>query len=417
MSPQRKAVSAAKTRHSQGLPEGFPVLVPAGNRRAPAGRAGLRWRHFVSAIVFLAMVPGSLGAVGWYLFTRAQDQYSSTFGFAIHAEGEDMAGSLLSAVPGVAAFAGSSSKDADILNAYLDSQALVEVVDQELGLRTAWSAPYPQDPVFALKPESSIEDLTRFWRRMVHISYDPGPGLLEVEIRSFDADSAYDIASAIERASSQLINRLGGIARQDRLKHSERELRLAESRLSTARKALTEFRIRNQIVDPLADLTGEMSVIHQLQQALADEVVAMEMLRKTVSGGAVDSRRGAITDTRINQSELRIDVLRNRIAEERARLGDTSGPRDLARLMGRFEELTVGVEIAQEAYALALSAHEANRAAADRQTRYLASYSAPTKAEKAVYPKRWTILGSVGLGLMLAWAMVMLIIYSLRDRF
>ncbi|WP_407493671.1 sugar transporter [Pseudooceanicola sp. MF1-13] len=416
MSVQRKAVSNTKPRQAGGLPDGFPVLVPAGHRQPTAARAWLRMRHVVSLLIFLAMVPGVAGVVGWYLFDRAQDQYSSTFGFVIHAEGEESAAGLLSSVPGISALAGSSSKDADILYAYLDSQALVEAVDSQVDLRALWAEHHATDPVFALKEEASIEDMTDYWRRMVHVSYETGPGLLEVEVRGFAPKAAQSIAREVEQASNALINRLGSIAREDRLAHSQTELSLASQRLSDARRALTEFRVRNQMVDPMADLTGEMGVIHQLQQALADEIVGMELLRRTVRGGE-GTRRGAINDTRVGQAELRIEVLRNRIEQERARLGDTQGPRDLARLMGRYEELTVAVEIAQEAYALALAAHEANRAAADRQTRYLASYSPPTLAEKSVYPKRWAILASVAAGLVLCWSIVMLIVYSLRDRF
>ncbi|EAQ03089.1 capsule polysaccharide export inner-membrane protein [Pseudooceanicola batsensis HTCC2597] len=414
----RSALYPLPRRRPDGLPEGFPALVPpTSERQGFAGPAGLRLRHMTMIALFVLLVPLPGGVAAWYLYTRAQDQFVSTFGFVVHAEGDAPAGNVLAAVPGLSALAGTPSSDTDILDAYLDSQALVTEVDEALDLAALWSGGHVRDPVFAFDPDGSIEDLTRYWRRMVHVAYDHGAGLMEVEVRSFDAESARRIARAVEAACSELINRLGGIARADRVHHARRELRLAETRLGAARRALTEFRVANRVVDPLADLEGEMGVIHGLRQALAEETVALELLERTIGSGGANSRRTAVNDTRVRQSERRIAALERRIAEERRVFGDPGGQRDLARLMGDYERLSVDVEVAQEAHALALVAFQTTRAAADRQSRYLAPYSSPTRAERALYPRRLQTLALLTGGLFFGWSLLMLIIYSLRDRY
>ena len=68
------------------------------------------------------------------------------------------------------------------------------------------------------------------------------------------------------------------------------------------------------------------------------------------------------------------------------------------------------------AYAAALSSFDAAKAEASRQSRYLAAYAKPTRAEKPEYPQRETILAIVLLFSFLIWVVSSLIYYSLRER-
>ncbi|MFU1478514.1 sugar transporter [Roseovarius sp. C7] len=409
---QRARMAAPTARRS------FPTLVPPGSlvegQLAPARPARARRRHLLVLLSFLCLVLGQSALAGWYLHTRAADQYAASFGFTVHSEAET-AGSLLQAMPGLSALAGGQSSDSDILYEYLHSQALVAETDAALDLRAIWAAP-ARDPVFAFDPEGSIEDSTRYWPRMVHVDYEAGAGILSVEARAFDPDLALALAHQIEAACTALINRLSAIARADRLSHAERELARAEARLGSARQALTQFRATHRIVDPIADLEGEMGVIQRLQQSLAEELVTLDLLRATTGQSGTGKRKGEITDARITQSQRRIDVIEARITEERSKFGDATGERNYARLMGEFERLLVDVEVAQEAYVLGLASYETARAESDRQMRYLATFNQPTRPERALYPDRIMLLLAIAAGALLLWAVLVLGAYSLRDR-
>ena len=43
-----------------------------------------------------------------------------------------------------------------------------------------------QDPVFSFHPDGAIEDLVRYWTRMVRISYDASNGLMALRVLAFD---------------------------------------------------------------------------------------------------------------------------------------------------------------------------------------------------------------------------------------
>lgn len=392
--------------------EPAPATGPAPAAQAPAGRriagsARPRQRHRFIFLAFILVVLVPLAVAGWYLWTRAADQYASFVSFSVRKEDT---GSSLDVLGGLAQLSGgASSSDTDILYQFMQSQELLARLDAELDLRALYSRPHNQDPVFALKPEATIEDLVDYWGKVVKIYYDSGTGLIELRVQAFNPDDATKVAEAIFAESSAMINRLSDKARADATRYAREELDLGIERLKAAREAITAFRSRTQIVDPSADIQGQMGLLNTLQSQLAEALIELDLLRETTKS----------TDPRISQSELRIEVIQARIDEERSKFGvggQGRGGEDYATLTAEFERLTVDREFAEQAYKSALSAFDGAQAEAERQSRYLAAHVEPTVAESARYPERFTLLALVGVFGFLIWAIGALIFYSIRDR-
>ncbi len=73
-------------------------------------------------------------------------------------------------------------------------------------------------------------------------------------------------------------------------------------------------------------------------------------------------------------------------------------------------------EFAEESYRAALTALDLARTNSVRQSRYLAVFIQPTLPERADFPRRRVILGLAGMFLLLSWAIMALVYYSIRDR-
>jgi len=376
----------------------------------PVTAAGLKRRHRRIFVGFFLSVLVPLVLSGWYLYTRAADQFSSTFSFSVHTEESPTGRSILGGLSAFSALSGSGAPDTDILFDFLFSQELAERVDARLDLRSRWSRP-DNDPVFSYDAGGSVEDLTAYWKRMVRVDYDPGARIITVQVFAFAADDAHQIATAILDESSAMINALSTAARADTLRQAEADRAMTAARLKAARQSLTALRARTRIVDPMQDLQGEMGVLNQLQQILADELVSLDMLQSTVK----KALRGNSADARITQSARKIKVVRARIAAERNKFGGGEG-RNYAALLNEFEEMTVELEFAEQFWLSAVAAYETARAEAQRQTRYLAAHVKPTLPERALYPQRLMILGVIGVFLFLGWSVLTLAAYGLRDR-
>ncbi len=389
---------------TENSPPSKPPEVKPAAKPLSTGPARVKTRHFLLVLSFLlcVVIPSTLGF--WYLYGFAKDQYGSTLAFSVRSEEFT---SPLDLLGGLGQISTSASADSDILYEYMQSQKLVENIDKNINLRSLY-AKAEGDIVFGYDENGAIEDLLEYWIRMVDISYDSGTRLTEVVIKAFAPEDAQLIAGEIQKESTALINRLNLVAREDATRYAKQELDLSAVRLKDARQELTQFRTTTQIIDPLTNLQGQMGLLSQLEQQLAEALISSDLLKDTTSS----------SDPRLLQAERRIEVIQTRINAERDRLAGVNGRGEgtLSTLFGDFERLSVEQKFAEESYLLALSTHNTAVLEAQRQSLYLAAHIEPTLAETSQYPKRG-LLGSLFMVFLLfGWSILALVFYSLRDR-
>ncbi|WBU63888.1 capsule biosynthesis protein [Paracoccus aerodenitrificans] len=384
-------------------------------------------RHWLVALSFVVLVilPTALTAV--YMLTRAHDRYVSHIGFSVRSESMTSAMEMLG---GIAEISGSSSSDTDILYNFIKSEEIIRTLDQKLDLREMWSKPgydwldWSDDPVFAFHPPGTIEDLTDYWSDMVRVYSDSGTGLIDVEVQAFAPEDAQAIAQAIFEESSDMINRLSTLAREDQIRYARLELETAMERLTEARQQITRFRNENQMVDPTSMIEGQVGLLTSLQQQLAQSLIEMDMLRETTRE----------SDPRISQTERRVEVINQRIAEERGKLGmgqlnaeqqadqtegvvsTASEAGGFANIVDEYERLAVDLQFAEQSYTAAMTSFDSARAEARRQNRYLAAHIRPSLPEAATEPGRARSIMLTAILCSLAWSLLLLVAYALRDR-
>jgi capsular polysaccharide transport system permease protein len=394
--------------------EALPPRAPASGSDAaalfvgdPATPARLRPRHrgIMLSLILVVLLPVLASAV--YLGFLAQDQYASTTGFTIRQGETETASEILGGLTQLVG--GGNAGNADLLFEFLQSQEIVERIDSQIDLRAHYSATWPWDPVYSIWPEGTIEDLSRFWRRMVRITYNQSSGLIVIEVRARDPGTARDIARLIIAESETMINMLNETARRDSMANAESDLAEALERLRGAREEMVAFRARTQILDPMADIQGRMGVLNNLQQQLAEALVDYDLLLHTAEGA----------DPRVRQAVRRIEVIRDRIAQERrsfAAQDVTVDNTDYPQLLAQYEGLRVTQEFAEQSYRASLTALDSARSNAERQQLYLATFIRPTLAQRAEYPQRLLLIGLTALFAGLLWSIMALVYYSLRDR-
>lgn len=392
-----------ETAPTKTLPPGMKPY----NVKPAAPPARPRRRHFFLILSFLLFVVLPSAATWFYMWNRAVDQYASHVSFSVRTEEQ---GSAVELLGGITELSGASTTDTDILFTYLTSQELVSRVDAQVDLREMWSRPGRDvDPIFVYDNTGTIEDLVDHWERKISVVYDSSTGLIDLEVLAFDPDDAHRIATVLLDECTKMINALSKIAQEDSIRFTREELANSVERLKTARQALTQFRNRTQIVDPSIDTQNQMGLLITLQQQLADALIEFDLLQDTTREN----------DPRVTQAQRRIDVIENRINEERRKLGlgDDGGTGEAyANLVGEYEGLIVDREFAEAAYTTALAANDAALAEVRKQSRYLAAHVQPTRAEKAEHPKRQQILLLVTLFAFFSWTILCLVYYSLRDR-
>ena len=340
----------------------------------------------------------------WYLFVRAQDQFTSTFAFSVRSEEMSSAFDFLG---GLSALGSSGSSDTDILYEFVMSRAIVEKVREKFDLSEVYSKNYNVDPWFSFNPDGTIEDLSDYWNDMVKVFHDRNTGIIEVRVHAFSAGDAQNIAQQIVAESSEKINDLSAISRIDTIQYAEEELNSALKRLKLARQAMTEFRSLNELVNPEAELGVQTGLLSALQGELSSLLIESDVLADIAN----------VDDPRRVELKRRIEIVENRIEEERSKFSSQGLDKsDYSKLWGEYESLLVDREYAEQAYLASMATYDAAVMEANRKSRYLATYIEPTLAERAEYPERELLIFIISIVSLFSWATLALLYYAIRDR-
>jgi capsular polysaccharide transport system permease protein len=382
----------------------YPAVTEA--RAAPRARS--RPRHRAAVLSFLLAVAIPTVAAFGYLYLVAADQYASRVAFSIRSQENASPISFLGALSQTVSVGGT---DAEIVYEFIRSQKMVEAATAALPLAEIFNRPRA-DVVFRLGEDRPVEDVVDYWNSMTSVSFDGATGLVRFEARAFDPESAHQIARFVLQESSRIINEISLQAREDAVSVARSVLDAAEDRLRDARRAIRTFRDAEQELDPSENARASLGLMASLREQLATAQIELDSYLTLVGP------RGP----RVSVLRQRIESLEQRIAEERRRLGAGAGVaaqgdgRVFSDLMGDYEELSVDLEFAQNAYVSALASFEQAQVEARRQHRFLAPHIEPTLSMEAQYPRRALIGLGVFIVLTVAWSVLLLIAYNVRDR-
>lgn len=404
--PRPKATAAPAEKPGKG---GQVVEYPAAKQSmTTAAPARVKRRHSFAAISFViaVLLPTAL-SVG-YLYGLAHDQYASRVAFSIRGQENVGPMSFLGAFSQTVSGGGA---DAEIVYELIRSQQMVEAAFSALPLDEIYNVP-EKDFVFRLGDDQPIERKVEYWRWMTDVSFDGATGLVNFQARAFDPESARRVAAFVLDESTRIVNEISLQAREDAVSVARNVLNKAEDRLRDMRRRIRAFRDVEQEVDPVANARAAVGLLATLRERLAAAKIELDNYMSLV--GEQGPRAPALRQT--------VTSLEARIAEERERLGggadgdDNNGGRVFSDLMSEYEELMVELEFAENAYVSALSSFEQAQVEARRQTRFLSPHIEPTLSVEAEYPQR--ALMSVGIFVILtvAWAVILLILYNIRDR-
>lgn len=368
----------------------------------PALQSRIRQRHRLLVVSFCVMVLAPALLVAGYLVTRAADQYASSMSFSIRSE--DFRNPM-DALAGLGQIATGTSSDADIVYEFIGSQKIMKAVDANLDLRHVYSHA-EGDPVFTVAVDASVEELLRYWRRMVRATLNKGSGLIRVESFAFDPQTAQTVNLQVLEEAQKLVDRLSLQAREDATRHAAAGLEEARERLKVARQNLSAFRAQSQVIDPSIALRNQGGVSGALQQQLAEALIEFELLVGRTSNK---------DDPRVEQARLRIEAIRAQLAVERTDMASDLD-QGMVSIIENYEALVVEKEFAEQAFLSAAAIFDSAQAEAKRRTKYLAVHIEPTLADTALYPRRLVIAATATGFLILIWAVFVLVAYSVRDR-
>jgi len=339
----------------------------------PTAKTKARTARIPWAFVIVVGIPTLIAAI--YYLLLATPRYVSEARFVVKSQSQNAPSSLGVALQSVGL--GLSQTDAFAVHEYLRSRDAVADLQKQLDLRQILAA-RSADPLSRYPRPwegQSNEELYESFQRFITVGFDSTNGISTLRVESFSPEDSRRMASVLLDGGEQIVNRLNERSASQAVEDARRRVIEAEGALLDVQTRMTEFRNREEIIDPEATAAESGEVIGTMLVALAE----MKAERGRLLSEAPESPQLAPLNNRIRAYEAQV-------AAERAKL--TGNARSLAPQVSAYERLKLDQEIAARTLTSARSALDSAEQEARRQQLYLQRIVQPGLPDKPSEPSR-----------------------------
>jgi len=386
------------------------LLPPPGYARTSLSQPPRRQRWWTrlgaaryAKLILFVFLPTLLCAV--YMFGFASDQYESEARFVIYtSQGPAMQLGGLGQMLGLGGGNEGSSETFSVID-YMQSHDAVDTLQKQINLVSIFRRP-GADWLFRLWwPKPSAEELLEYYENMVTITYREESGITELDVKAFRPQDAYLIANTLLTMGENQVNAFNARVTADTIKVAQDEVALAEARTESAESDLTNFRLQHQDIDPGESGTAAMALIAQLNGQITQDQAQLAQMQGYLSPNSEQ----AVT------LRNRIKALQDQIQAQTAVLtGSNTGA--LAPELPQYQVLQMKLQFAQQNYTSAENALVAANENAMKQQLFLIRVVSPSLPQEALYPKRFEIVLTVLVGLLVTYGIVWLLIAGVREH-
>lgn len=298
----------------------------------------------------------------------------------------------------------SGGQDSLVVMEYSNSLDILKKLRDRVDFVDHYSHP-DIDFLSRLDPESTHDDVLKYYLERVSIQRDVSSDVLTVKVRAFTAEMAQEIAALIIELNEQLVNELSTRMEQDAMASARQEVDRAVNHLRQTAQDINSFQAANDSVSPKDEsvaLFGRLSVL----EARLSETRAS--LSETLAYMREDSADVVVLQNRIKALQRQLDREKGRVT------GNGAG--SLGSLVENFQPLVLEQEIAQQGYAASLASLEAARIDAQRKKQYLITFIEPSLPDAPTEPRRFIKILTVMVYSFLAYLIFGLLWSALKDH-
>jgi capsular polysaccharide transport system permease protein len=349
---------------------------------------------FVAVMTIIAVLAGL-----YYAFIAAP-MYVSTSSFTIQSQNPPAAPTSLLSSLGAAR----GGVDMVPVQEYIQSHEMLSILDKQYNLRQAYSQFRP-DLLRKLPANATDAQFLKFYRRMVTVRLDREAFIVEIDVRSFDRESAPKIAETILQRSEAFVDGMSRRVRDEAVRNAQTELSRAENEAQVARTAISRFRGSTAAVDPAAAGAQAQSAEAALN---AQAATVQAQLASAMTYNRPDSP--VVRQLRASLASIRAEAARYKAQQASQTAGALPGQ------VTSYETLALVRTAAEQKVAATRAAYETARALASQHEKFVVRVVNPNRPDVPTEPKRFLDFLMVILFAMTGYAIVSLLIAGIRDH-
>ncbi|NWG45593.1 MAG: hypothetical protein HXY25_03485, partial [Alphaproteobacteria bacterium] len=291
------------------------------------------------------------------------------------------------------------------VSTYIQSHDMLEALDERHDLRALYGR-FRLDLLHWLPPWASEEDFLAFYRKMIRVTLDRESNITTLQVRSFDAVSAQEIAASILDLSEDYVNQLSQRVRNESLKAAQEQLDEARKAVLGVRLRLLDYRTETGDLDPIQSGSAALKSVAELEGEIT-------RLRASLASTLTIAQESS---PQVQQLRAQIRELEELVNERRDALASSSPDGTLAGRLADYEGLIVEREYADRRLVAAMAAFDAARVSAEQRSRFLVPIINANRPDQATLPRRWASFGLLLLFASVAYGIVAFAVAGIRDH-
>jgi capsular polysaccharide transport system permease protein len=370
---------------------------------APAPSLWRRLARRLNAIFFLTVaLPLALAVLYYGLI--ASDVFISESRFVVRSpQRTSPSGGIGALLAGVGI--SRSHDDTYTVHGYILSRDALAELEKKAAVREAYSN--DRIDVFNRFPgmgwDRSFEALFDHYQKHVSIAYDPVAEITTLQVRAFSSQKAQELNELLLQMSERLVNNLNDRSRQDLIVVAQREVSEAEKQVRNTSLAVSAFRSKGNVYDPLKESETQVDTVARLKEEL-----------RVIDAQVARLKQVAPSNPQIATLNAQADQLKRDIKSETAKvIGENNS---LASKTSTFERLMLDKGFAEKQLESALASLQAARDDAARKQLYLERLVQPNLPDTALEPQRLRGILTVLIIGLIAWGVVSLLVAGVREH-
>lgn len=267
-----------------------------------------------------------------------------------------------------------------MLQKYILSINMLQDLNKQIGILSLYRN-HKIDFISRLSSWADQKSQLDYFRSKVDVSYNQDSQSLDVSAQGITPEESRKILQALILSAQDYVNNVDYQLASQRLDFAQKQVQLAQAKLTDTNNKIINFQNSNDILDPKSDMANLAGILAGLQSQLVVTQTELINLQQVMQNNAPQVQQ---LKDKISSIQAQIDNQKQQI------LGmDGGNNTKLNTIVNKFEFLRMQSQVAVGEYTAAIASLESAKADAIKQKQQVVILQAPTLPDYHEYPRLW----------------------------
>ncbi|MEZ9527219.1 lipopolysaccharide biosynthesis protein [Enterovibrio norvegicus] len=267
------------------------------------------------------------------------------------------------------------SKDTQLVRSYIFSNDMLDHLEEKLSIKKHYSS-NEYDFFSRLPKDASSEKFHQYYTKNIRVEIDEKSSVISVYNQAYTPKMSYEITHEIAKKAEWFINNIGHQLAESQLEFIKNEHKKTERRLQEAKVKIIDFQREHRLLDPEKEGVALSQIAYGIEGKIAIKNAEMQAMLSTMTADA----------PQILLLNAEKEALKSQLELEKSRLTNGSQSDSINKVLSRFSNLKIELEMALTAFTSTTISLEKSRIEAYRKLKFLVVVEEVKLPQESKYP-------------------------------